>query len=235
MNTCYLGLSTHRRIHPDAIETVRAAARQVLLEVNEKAMAENSSLVMLNSLAEGGDTLLARLAIELKIPFIAVLPRPLSSYAEDFEGAAKAELFSLCAKSETLFVTPDIEKKGRDDYDYFYRQAGIFVAAKSNMQAWRNWQTRTVQVRMKVPSWRFESSCLHHELRNVCFGVFSFYERRLGNETMEHTCIGHLLELWNVCGLRCSGDPYPTGEYNRTGNRTPGRRCDLWTTGRHIQ
>lgn len=133
MNTCYLGLSTHRRIHPDAIETVRAAARRVLLEVNEKAMAENSSLVMLNSLAEGGDTLLARLAIELKIPFIAVLPRPLSSYAEDFEGAAKAELFSLCAKSETLFVTPDIEKKGRDDYDYFYRQAGIFVAAKSDV------------------------------------------------------------------------------------------------------
>ena len=133
MNTCYLGLSTHRRIHPDAIERVRAAARRVLLEVNEKAMAENSSLVMLNSLAEGGDTLLARLAIELKIPFIAVLPRPLSSYAEDFEGAAKAELFSLCAKSETLFVTPDIEKRGRDDYDYFYRQAGIFVAAKSDV------------------------------------------------------------------------------------------------------
>ena len=29
-------------------------------------------------------------------------------------------------------------------------------------QAWRNWQTRTVQVRVKVTSWRFESSCLHH-------------------------------------------------------------------------
>ncbi len=28
-------------------------------------------------------------------------------------------------------------------------------------QAWRNWQTRTVQVRVKVTSWRFESSCLH--------------------------------------------------------------------------
>ena len=29
-------------------------------------------------------------------------------------------------------------------------------------QAWRNWQTRTVQVRVKVISWRFDSSCLHH-------------------------------------------------------------------------
>ena len=133
MNTCYLGLSTHRRIHPDAVEKVSAAARRVLLEVKEKAMAENSSLVMLNSLAEGGDTLLARLAIELKIPFIAVLPRPLSSYSEDFEGKAKAELFSLSAKSQNLFVTPDIEKEGRSDYDYFYRQAGIYVAAKSDI------------------------------------------------------------------------------------------------------
>ncbi len=133
MNTCYLGLSTHRRIHPDALSKVEASARAVLLEAKAYAEANGSYLVMLNSLAEGGDTLLARLAIELKIPFIAVLPRPLSSYSEDFEGAAKAELFSLSAKSQNLFVTPDIEKEGRSDYDYFYRQAGIYVAAKSDI------------------------------------------------------------------------------------------------------
>lgn len=129
----YLGLSTHRRIHPDAIEKVEAAAESLLSQLLQKSREDGVSLVMLNSLAEGGDTILARLAIKMKIPFIAVLPRPLTSYAEDFEGAAKAELFSLLAKSETLFVTPDIEGEGRSDYDYFYRQAGIYVAAKSDI------------------------------------------------------------------------------------------------------
>lgn len=133
MKILYLGLSTHRRIHPDALRKIEAAARAVLIEAKAYAADRDSYLVMLNSLAEGGDTLLARLAIELKIPFIAVLPRPLSSYSEDFEGAAKAELFSLASKSQNLFVSPDIEKKGRSDYDYFYRQAGIYVAAKSDI------------------------------------------------------------------------------------------------------
>ena len=32
----------------------------------------------------------------------------------------------------------------------------------SNMQVWRNWQTRTVQVRMRAISCRFKSCYLHH-------------------------------------------------------------------------
>lgn len=129
----YLGLSTHRRIHPVALPKIEEAAKAVLAEAVKIAADRDSYLVMLNSLAEGGDTLLARLAIKMKIPIIAILPRVLTSYAEDFESDAKMELFSLTAKSENLFVTPDIEKRGRSDYDYFYRQAGIYVAAKSDI------------------------------------------------------------------------------------------------------
>ena len=42
------------------------------------------------------------------------------------------------------------------------------------MQAWRNWQTRTVQVRVRVTSWRFESSCLH-QIAADRFGLQCFY------------------------------------------------------------
>jgi hypothetical protein len=45
------------------------------------------------------------------------------------------------------------------------------------MQAWRNWQTRTVQVRVKAISWKFESSCLHQKPKSdkIQVLVFSFF------------------------------------------------------------
>lgn len=132
-HTRFLGLSTHRRIHPDALPAIENAAVSLLKEVKAKAEKDGKALVMLNSLAEGGDTMLARAAIALKIPYIAILPRSLESYAEDFEGDAKREFFALCESAEAVSVTPDIEKTGEDSYDYFYRQAGIYVAARSDL------------------------------------------------------------------------------------------------------
>lgn len=129
----YVGLSTHRRIHPEAIDRVEAAAKELLLALLDKSREDGRTLVMLNSLAEGGDTILARLAVELSIPYIAILPRPLTSYAEDFEGEAQKELFALCDKAREVRISPDIEGEGRSDYDYLYRQAGIYVAAKSDV------------------------------------------------------------------------------------------------------
>lgn len=128
----YVGLSTHRRIAPDAIGRVTDAAHTVLNELLDRCAQENSYLVMLNSLAEGGDTILARLALSLGIPYIAVLPREKESYAEDFEGEALQEFLSLCDKAAKITVTPNIEGENRSDYDYFYRQAGISVAAMSD-------------------------------------------------------------------------------------------------------
>lgn len=36
------------------------------------------------------------------------------------------------------------------------------LSAKQHMRVWRNWQTRTVQVRMGATPWRFKSSHPHH-------------------------------------------------------------------------
>ncbi|MBQ7365525.1 MAG: hypothetical protein IJW46_08000 [Clostridia bacterium] len=131
-NVHYIGLSTHRRIAPEAIGKVEAAARSLLHKLKEEAIRENQELVMLNSLAEGGDTMLAKLALSLNIPYIAILPREKASYAEDFEGEALCDFLTLCDQANAIAVTPNIEGDDRLDYDYFYRQAGIFVAARSD-------------------------------------------------------------------------------------------------------
>ena len=44
-------------------------------------------------------------------------------------------------------------------------------------QVWRNWQTRTVQVRVKAISCRFDSCYLHHQKYPVADRVFLFQEK----------------------------------------------------------
>lgn len=129
----FVGLSTHRVIHPDALPAIEKAIVSLLTELKNEAAKQDRPLVMLNSLAEGGDTMLAKAALALEIPYIALLPRPIASYAEDFDGDAKREFFALCDEALEVTVTPDIEKIGKADDDYGYRQAGIYVAAKSDI------------------------------------------------------------------------------------------------------
>lgn len=47
------------------------------------------------------------------------------------------------------------------------------LSLNSISRAWRNWQTRTVQVRMGATPWRFKSSCPHHRkgIRKDAFSV----------------------------------------------------------------
>lgn len=76
---------------------------------------------------------------------------------------------------------------------------------KSAMQAWRNWQTRTVQVRVKVPSWRFESSCLHQKSQNLVkldSGIFLYWSKRT------RTCKGANVARQSG-GLSCHERPKP--------------------------
>ena len=41
------------------------------------------------------------------------------------------------------------------------------VDEKANMRIWRNWQTRTVQVRVRVTSWGFESLYPHQLIEHM--------------------------------------------------------------------
>ena len=42
---------------------------------------------------------------------------------------------------------------------YYYES---LLVKHNGLRAWRNWQTRTVQVRMGATPWRFKSSRPHH-------------------------------------------------------------------------
>jgi hypothetical protein len=58
---------------------------------------------------------------------------------------------------------------------------GDYFTDVHNVRSWRNWQTRTVQVRVVAISWRFESSRPHQltmkELLNFLIGRFRSFLR----------------------------------------------------------
>ena len=128
-----IGVTGHRAIR----EQDRAAlTRSVKAELEKlRDLCPHSRLVMLSSLAEGGDLLCADAADELGIPLIAALPRPREDYEKDFSEAALERFSYHCARAEQVYVAPPAEKfpESGDTRDYQFRQAGIHVASHSHI------------------------------------------------------------------------------------------------------
>ncbi len=128
-----VGVTAHRAIREKDRPVIAASVRDELKKLT--TLCPHSPIVMLNSLAEGGDLLCADVAEELGIPLIAALPRPTAEYEKDFSEAAKAKLAHHCACAETVFVAPSVEPvpSGGMTRDFQFRQAGFYVAAHSHV------------------------------------------------------------------------------------------------------
>ncbi len=128
-----VGVTGHRVIRPQDRQAIAAAVKGELVKLQERC--PHSPLVMLSSLAEGGDLLCADAAAELGIPLVAALPRQLESYEQDFSPDAKERLAFHCGRAEQVFVAPftEAEPENGISQDFQYRQAGIYVAAHSHV------------------------------------------------------------------------------------------------------
>ena len=83
-----IGVTGHRGIRRQDEPAIRAAVKSELEKL--QTLCPHSPLVMLSSLAEGGDLLCADVAEELGIPLIAALPRERTDYERDFSAEALA-------------------------------------------------------------------------------------------------------------------------------------------------
>ena len=127
-----VGVTGHRNIRSGDRD---ALYRAVLSELSAlKARCPHSEIVMLNSLAEGADTLCAEAANALSVPLIAALPMEPAEYEKDFSGEALKTFRALCAGAEKCFVVPAAETPPDSfNRDFAYRQAGIYVAAHAHV------------------------------------------------------------------------------------------------------
>ena len=123
-----VGVSGHRRVREQDRPALRAAVREQLEAL--RCRCPDSPLVLLTSLAAGGDLLCADVGEELGLALCAVLPLERAEYEKDFSPEERERFAHHCARAERVFVAPPVETvPPAPERSFFYRQAGVYVSA----------------------------------------------------------------------------------------------------------
>lgn len=129
-----IGVTSHRNLVAEEIEPIRLRIRDFFAGL--KRDYPGMPLVMLSALAEGGDQLAAREALDAGARLIAPLPLLPQTYREDFPDAATRDSFAeLCQRGEVLQMPllPGNTLAGIASHgearDRQYAQAGVFIAS----------------------------------------------------------------------------------------------------------
>jgi hypothetical protein len=100
-----IGVTGHRDLQPEDTPVLAQTVRQALEQI--QAERSHTPLVLLSSLAEGADRLVARLALQLGARLIVPLPMPPAEYEKDFKNPeSRAEFRTLLEQAEWQFVVP---------------------------------------------------------------------------------------------------------------------------------
>jgi hypothetical protein len=128
-----IGVTSHRNLPAREIEPIRKSVRCFFAQLQLDF--PGLPLVVLDSLAEGGDQLVAEQAVAMGARLIAPLPFARAVYAQDFSDAGLASFDRLCERAEVLQLpllhgnTPAGIASQGEERDRQYAQAGVFVAS----------------------------------------------------------------------------------------------------------
>ena len=82
-----VGISGHRDLLPSQTQTNLAILKGHLLKLKQEH--KDKKLLILTPLADGADRLIAKVALELDIPYDVILPMPKEIYKSDFSETSK--------------------------------------------------------------------------------------------------------------------------------------------------
>lgn len=128
-----VGVTGHRDLEDADRELLDAAVREVFVEL--QAANPGRPLALLTALAEGADTLVTRIALELGAHLVIVLPMAHDDYERDFAGPARDDFLDLLYDRHVVrrVVIPTVGRKA-DHLDakarrsLQYALAGAFIA-----------------------------------------------------------------------------------------------------------
>jgi hypothetical protein len=132
-----IGVTSHRNIHASEIEGIRLRIRDFFAQLQHDF--PDLPLVVLSSLAEGGDQLAAEEALAAGARLIAPLPLPRDLYLNDFDGDARAGFLGLYQRAEVLPLpllpgnTLENVAAHGPPRDRQYAHAGVFIASHSHI------------------------------------------------------------------------------------------------------
>src|ERR1700733_11419042 len=93
-----IGITGHRDLREEDIPKIENVLREQYKGVQQHY--PSTSLILLSALADGADRVGARLALELGIRLIVVLPMPKELYERDFDEGSLAEFRELMSHAE---------------------------------------------------------------------------------------------------------------------------------------
>jgi len=126
-NTYTIGIAGHRKLPSGCHEALTEEIRSFYRDKAAKYGKDN--LTVLSSLAEGADTLCARLALDMDLRLVVPLPMNALEYRRSFPDRAAAEYDCLLSLADQVFVVSPEEPVPPDPgRGFYYRQAGIYVA-----------------------------------------------------------------------------------------------------------
>ena len=127
-----IGTTGHRFLPPDALSEISAAVNA--LYQNKVDEFGGANITVLSSVAEGADTLCAKLALSCGISLVAPLPMSAEEYSDDFTGSAATEFDQLLALADKVFIViPDEQIPVDPNRGFYYRQAGRYIAKHCDM------------------------------------------------------------------------------------------------------
>jgi len=129
-----VGVTSHRDISPSQREGIRLRVREFFENLSHRF--RGLPIVLLSSLAEGGDQLVAREALACGVRLMAPLPLPPDLYMDDFDDVGVRRSFETLSDQAELVLLPRLMDKPRHaiatpgiERDRQYATAGVYIAS----------------------------------------------------------------------------------------------------------
>ena len=133
-----IGITGHRDLRDEDLPKLEEMLR--IEYRNMQSRYPSTSFILLSGLADGADRLCARVAVELGLRLIAVLPLPQVKYEEDFDEESLVEFRELLAKAEHHFELPVLDGYTLDqlaqhtpERNLHYAQLGAYISSRSTI------------------------------------------------------------------------------------------------------
>lgn len=131
-----IGVTGHRAARLQGIDTaaMQAAVRDVMRQIAATAnLPDPRDIRMITNLADGADSLVADVALELGWRLDVALPFPRSDYATDFTQADRARYEAQLAAAAAVFELPGTREEDRGGAAAAYERAGRVVLAQCDV------------------------------------------------------------------------------------------------------
>ena len=130
MSVFAVGVTGHRRLPEDKLSSITRSIRAFFSEM----VIMHGNIVFLSSLAEGADTLCAKLALDFGLQLVVPLPMDVGEYRKDFSESSVMDFNDLLSRASEVFTVDLPEPMPNDPTrGFYYRQAGIYMVRHCDM------------------------------------------------------------------------------------------------------